>query len=328
MANKILVTGGAGYIGSFIVRQLSNEGHETIILDDLSSGHRQAVPEFPLHKLNLLTDTNKINSLFQKEKFDGVIHMASFIRAGESYQDPLKYFNNNIKGVLNLLETMVRNNVNKFIFSSSAGVYGIPKKLPIKEDDPKYPENPYGETKAVVERILHWTSKAHDLRFASIRYFNAAGAALDGSIGEDHPEESHIIPLAIKAALDDKQFTIFGNDYNTPDGTCVRDYVHVLDLARSHTSALDYLANDGQSDYFNAGAGSGYSNSQIVDEIKKATVKDFKINIGPRREGDPDALFASINKIKKVLKWTPKYNLKEIIASAVKWHSTHPQGYG
>lgn len=324
---KVLVTGGAGYIGSFIVRQLQKDGFTPIIVDDLSSGHKEVAKGFELHKLNLLEDKERLSKLFKKEKFSAVVHLASFIRAGESYQDPLKYFNNNIKGVLNLLEVMRSNKVDKFIFSSSAGIYGSPKKLPIDEDDPKEPENPYGESKLIVERILSWCDKAYSLRSVSIRYFNAAGAAFDGSIGEDHPDESHIIPLAIKASLENREFTIFGDDYKTKDGTCVRDYVHVLDLARAHTMALGYLIEGGETNYFNAGVGEGYSNRQIVDQIKRSTGRDFKIIIGPRRAGDPDTLYASIDKIKKVLGWQPKYNLEDIIKSAVTWHTKHPNGY-
>lgn len=324
---KVLVTGGAGYIGSFIVRQLQKEGVTPVIVDDLSSGHKQAVKSFEIHKLNLLDDKERLAELFKKEKFAGVIHMASFIQAGESYENPIKYFRNNLQGAINLLELMTKNNVRNFIFSSSAGVYGIPKSLPIKEDDPKNPENPYGETKLMVEKILQWCEKAYGIKFACIRYFNASGAALDGSIGEDHPNESHIVPVAIKRALEGKEFTIFGGDYNTPDGTGVRDYVHVLDLACAHTLALKYLLDSGKSDYFNAGSGVGYSNLETTKEIKRTTGKDFKVTIGPRRPGDPDSLYASIDKIKKVLDWKPEYGLKEIIKSAVVWHTKHPKGF-
>jgi UDP-glucose 4-epimerase len=252
--------------------------------------------------------------------------MAGFIQMGESFKNPGKYFANNLLSTLNLLETMVKHGVLKLVFSSSAGVYGTPKSLPIKEDDPKNPENPYGETKWQIERMLHWFDQAHSLKSISIRYFNAAGAALDGSIGEDHPNESHIIPLIIKAALEGRKFTLFGNDYKTPDKTCVRDYVHVLDLVAAHSLALNTLLNGAESNYYNAGSGKGYSNKQIVEEIEKVAGK-FDWEIGPRRPGDADALYASITKIKKDLGWEPKYSLKEIIETAFKWHKSHPKGY-
>jgi UDP-glucose 4-epimerase len=326
MKKKILVTGGAGYIGSFIVRELKEEGFDVVIVDNLSQGHKEAVPGFELHKIDLTKDTTKLKSLFKNNKFDGVIHMASFIAMGESFNNPNKYFHNNLMGAMNLLDAMLKYKVNKIVFSSSAGVYGSPEKLPIKEDAQKKSENPYGETKLVIENMLHWFDKAYDFKSVSIRYFNAAGAALDGSIGEAHPVESHIIPLIIKAALEGKEFTLFGDDYNTPDGTCVRDYVHVLDLAKAHTAAIRYLINGGKTNQYNAGTGGGYSNKEIVEEVKKAT-GDFKVKMGPRRPGDADTLYASIDKIKKDLGWKPKYKLKDIIKTAYQWHKSHPSGY-
>ncbi len=324
---KILVTGGAGYIGSFIVRQLRRDGFKPVIVDNLSQGHKEAVKGFKLLKLDLVRDKDKLEKVFEKEKFGGVIHMASFIQMGESFQKPLKYFENNLVGTLNLLQVMLKYRVLRMVFSSSAGVYGNPHRFPIKENAPKNPLNPYGETKLMIEKILSWSDKAHDLKFISIRYFNAAGAALDGSIGEDHPHESHLIPLAMKAALEDKEFTLFGDDYQTPDGTCVRDYVHVLDLASSHTLALEALIKGASSDFYNAGAGKGYSNKEVVQLIKEISGRDFKIKIGPRRPGDADTLYASIDKITKDLGWEPKYGLKEIIETAHKWHKKHPRGY-
>ncbi len=326
MKKKILVTGGAGYIGSFITRELKKEGFEVVIVDNLSQGHKEAASGFELHKIDLVKGKNKLNTLFKNNKFDGVIHMASFIQMGESFKNPNKYFRNNIIGAMNLLDAMLENNVNKIVFSSSAGVYGSPKKLPIKENDQKKPENPYGETKLMIEDMLHWFDKAYDFKSVSIRYFNAAGAALDGSIGEAHPNESHIIPLIIRAALEGKEFTLFGDDYKTPDGTCVRDYVHVLDLAKAHTAAIRYLIKGGKTNQFNAGTGGGYSNKEIVEEIKKVA-GDFKVKMGSRRPGDADSLYASIGKIKKDLDWKPKYNLKDIIKTAYKWHKSHPNGY-
>lgn len=325
--NKVLVTGGAGYIGSFIVRALKDEGFEPVIVDNLSSGHKEAVRSFKLVKINLVTDKEKLEGLFKREKFAGVIHMAAFIQMGESYEMPLKYFHNNLISSINLLDLMRENRVKRFVFSSSAGVYGNPKKFPINEDDPKNPENPYGETKLMIERMLSWCEKAWGLKFASIRYFNAAGAALDGTIGEDHPNESHLIPMALKAAISGREFTVFGNDYDTPDGTCIRDYIHVIDLAKTHTSALKSLIRGTTSNYYNAGLGKGNSNKEVIEMLKKVSGLKLKVKYGSRRKGDADRLFASNKKIKKELVWKPKYGLKEIIETAYLWHKSHPKGY-
>lgn len=323
---KIMVTGGAGYIGSFIVRELEESGHEPVIVDNMSSGHESAVKGYELHRIDLVKQKSELDKLFQNGGFDGVIHMASYIQMGESFRNPNKYFENNLISAINLTEVMIKNNVKQFVFSSSAGVYGTPQSLPIKEEDPKSPENPYGETKLAIEHFLYWLDRAHDFRSISIRYFNAAGAALDGSLGEDHPDESHIIPLIMNAALTGGEFTLLGDDYKTKDGTNVRDYVHVLDLAKAHVLALKALADGAKTNYYNAGVGVGYSNREIIDEIEKVAGK-FNWKIGPRRPGDADALWASTDKIKKELGWKPKYGLKEIIETAYKWHKSHPHGY-
>lgn len=327
MNRKILVTGGAGYIGSFIVRSLKEKGYEPVIVDDMSSGHEEAVQGFTLHKFNLVNNKEKLDELFVKEKFDGVIHMAAFIQMGESFKNPLKYFRNNLGCAINLMEAMVKHEVKYLIFSSSAGVYGNPESLPITEDMPRNPVNPYGETKYMVEKMLASSERAHGIKFASIRYFNAAGAALDGSIGEDHPEESHLIPNVIKATLEGQEVEIFGDDYETNDGTNVRDYFHVLDLAETHTLALEKLMNGMESDYFNVGIGRGYSNNEVIKMIEEVTGLKIKVKYGPRRKGDADSLYASIDKIKKALAWEPKYGLKEIVESAYKWHKNNPKGY-
>ncbi|MFH1971175.1 MAG: UDP-glucose 4-epimerase GalE, partial [Patescibacteria group bacterium] len=318
---KILVTGGAGYIGSFMIRHLRDSGYEPIVADNLSSGHLQAVEGFNFNQIDLLYEKDKLDVIFEKEEIAGVIHMASYIQMGESFKNPAKYFENNLIVAINVLNAMQRFNVDNFILSSSAGVYGNPESLPIKEDDPKDPENPYGQTKLMIEKMLPWYEKAYRMKYISIRYFNAAGASLDGSIGEDHPEESHLIPLALKAAIGDEEFTIFGNDYNTPDGTCVRDYIHILDLVENHTMALSYLFEGGKSNYFNAGVGRGYSNNEVVTAIEKVTGKKMNIKYGQRRKGDADSLYASNEKIKKVLGWEPKYDLKKIIETAYLWHT-------
>ena len=327
MKGKILVTGGAGYIGSFIVRDLSSKGYVPVVVDDLSSGHKRAIEGFELHEINIAKEYGKLNDLLSKEKFDGVIHMAAFIQMGESFKNPIKYFDNNVLGGVNLLNAMVQNGVSNIVFSSSAGVYGNPESLPIKESDPKNPLNPYGETKYMTERMLSWMDKSHGVRFTSIRYFNAAGASLDGKLGEDHPEESHLIPCVMKAALKREEFEVFGSDYDTPDGTNVRDYIHVLDLSRAHVSAVESLISGGESDFFNAGAGKGYSNKEVIGMIGEVTGVEVKVKYGPRRQGDAAALYASIDKIKDKLGWEPEYGLKEIIESAYKWHSQNPEGY-
>ena len=324
---KILVTGGAGYIGSFMVRHLTESGHEVVIVDNLSQGHKEAVEGFRLEQIDLVTEKEKLDLLFSKEQIDGVVHMAAFIQMGESFANPVKYYRNNLIGAINLFEVMVNHKVSNFILSSSAGVYGNPEKLPITEEDLKDPLNPYGETKYMLERMLVTLDRTYGFKFVAIRYFNAAGAALDGSIGEDHPNESHLIPLAIKAAINKQAFTIFGNDYQTPDGTCVRDYIHVLDLVRSHTKALEYLFNGGKSDFFNAGIGQGYSNKEVIDMISGVTRSDLVTKYGPRREGDADSLYSANAKIKSILGWQPEYGLKEIVEMAFKWHSAHPNGY-
>ena len=324
---KILVTGGAGYIGSFMIRHLRSAGYEPIIADNFSSGHLKAVEGFDSCQVDLLYEKDKLDVIFEKEEIAGVIHMASYIQMGESFRNPAKYFENNLIVAINVLNAMQRFNVNNFILSSSAGVYGNPTELPIKEEDPKNPENPYGETKLMIEKMLPWYEKAYGMKYISIRYFNAAGAALDGSIGEDHPEESHLIPLALKAAINNKEFTIFGDDYKTPDGTCVRDYIHILDLVENHTMALSYLFKGGQSNYFNAGVGRGYSNKEVMGTIEKVVGKKMNIKYGERRKGDADSLYASNEKIKKVLGWEPKYDLEKIIETAYLWHTKNPEGF-
>lgn len=325
---KILVTGGAGYIGSFIVKDLRNKGFEPIIVDDLSSGHKDAVSGFEFHKINLVRDKQKLDELFSKNKISGVVHMASFIQMGESFKKPLKYFENNLVSAINLFEVMLRYKVLNVVFSSSAGVYGEPQSLPIKENQIKNPVNPYGETKYMIEKMLVWGQKAYGINFAAIRYFNAAGAALDGSIGEDHPQESHLIPNLIKAAIKGKEVTIFGKDYKTKDGICVRDYIHVLDLAEAHSLAISALIKGAKSDFYNAGVGRGYSNKEVVEMIKEVTGLPLRIKYGPRRLGDAASLYASTDKIKKELGWKPKYGLREIVETAYKWHKVHPKGYG
>lgn len=324
---KILVTGGAGYIGSFMVRELKAEGFEPVILDNLSCGHIESVKDFRLEKIDLVTEKEKLDSLFGSEKFDGVIHMASFIQMGESYVDPSKYYRNNIVGFINLVDSMVQNKVLNLVLSSSAGVYGNPVRVPIFEDDIKNPLNPYGETKYIMERMLEDYDAAYGIKFMSLRYFNAAGAALDGSIGEDHPEESHLIPNLIKSVLENTEFTLSGDDYETPDGTCIRDYIHVLDLTEAHSLAAQALFDGKPSGFYNMGMGKGYSNREVINKVEEVTGSKIRIKIASRREGDAGALFASNEKIKKELGWQPKHDLSDIVKSAYKWHKDHPDGY-
>lgn len=329
---KILVTGGAGYIGSFTVRALLEMGFEPIIFDSLENGHQKSIPQgVKLNVGNLQKDTEILNKVFKEEKPGAVIHFAGFIEAGESMNDPQKFFFNNILSALNLLKVMMENQVFKLVFSSSAAVYGEPKRIPIDEEDEKLPTNNYGETKLMVEKILQWYARSYDFSSIGLRYFNACGAALDGSVGEGHQPETHLIPLAIQTALGQrKEFTIFGNDYPTPDGSCIRDYIHVLDLAQAHVVALESLFTENQGfRAYNVGTGKGYSVIEVVKTLKKISKIDFSSPIGPRRPGDPARLIAKADKIKKELNWTPRYSdLETIIQSAWKWHKSHPQGYG
>ena len=330
-SKKVLVTGGAGYLGSFIVRALLNAGFKPIIFDDLGNGHRESIPSgVELRVGNLQRDIKILDEVFKKEKPRAVIHFAGFIEAGESVKDPQKYFLNNVMSALNLLKVMMENQVFRLVFSSSAAVYGEPKKIPIDEEDSKFPTNTYGETKLMVEKILQWYSKAYDFNSIALRYFNACGAALDGSIGEDHDPETHLIPLAIQAALGQrKEFTIFGNDYPTPDGSCIRDYIHVLDLAQAHVVALEsLLAENPGFRAYNVGTGKGYSVIEVVETLKKISKIDFASPIGPRRSGDPARLVAKADKIRKELIWEPKYSdLETVIQSAWQWHKNHQNGY-
>lgn len=324
---KILVTGGAGYIGSFMVRELQAKGFDPVILDNLSCGHRQSVADFRLEQIDLVTEKEKLDKLLSSEKFDGVIHMASFIQMGESYKDPAKYYRNNVVSFLNLLDSMKTFGVTNIILSSSAGIYGNPERVPIKETDTKNPLNPYGETKYIMERMLEDYDTAYGIKYVSIRYFNASGAALDGSIGEDHPEESHLIPNIIKAGMNGAEFTLFGSDYDTPDGTCVRDYIHVLDLVEAHSRALEKLMNGSQSNFFNAGIGKGYSNKEIVGIVEKVIGLKINVKVFPKREGDANSLYADIAKIQSELGWQPKYSIDDIVKTAYLWHKDHPSGY-
>ena len=327
---NVLVIGGAGYIGSHCVRQLIETGHNPIVLDNLVYGHTGALlPEVKFYNGNL-EDKKLVGEILDNEKIDIVMHFAAYINVGESVTNPLKYYQNNVSGVVNLLETMIEHNVKKFVFSSTCATFGIPEKLPLVEDMPQSPINPYGQTKLDVENMLKNCAKAYGLNSVAFRYFNASGAAEDGSIGEDHTPESHLIPLAIYAAMGKRPaLKIFGNDYNTPDGTCLRDYVHVDDLSRAHIAAFDKLEGDGKFLHYNLGTGTPNSVLEIIKGVEKVSGLKVPHEFAPRRAGDPDALYANSEKAKTELNWKIKYtNVEDIIATAWKWHSTHPDGFG
>lgn len=326
---NILVTGGAGYIGSETVHQLINAGHSVTVIDSLEYGHAQALPKSADLIEGHLHDRAMLDKVLSAKKYDGLIHFAAYIQVGESVEQPAKYFSNNFGGSLVLLQAIIDHGVKHVVFSSTAAVYGNPTRIPIQEGDPKLPANPYGASKLMVEQMLDWLGQAHGVTSVCLRYFNASGAALDGSRGEAHQPESHLIPLVIQAALGQRQsITIFGQDYNTPDGTCVRDYIHITDLAQAHLKALDYLVAGGASDQFNVGTGNGYSNQQVVDMVKQVSGRDFKVDYGQRRPGDPDQLIAASDKLRQKLNWQPQHSqLEDIIKSAWQWHQNHPQGY-
>lgn len=317
---RILVTGGTGYIGSITVRKLMEEGYEVVVLDNLKYGHRQSVS----CKLVIgdLIDSNLLrNELI--EHFDAVIHFAAYALAGESMINPSKYFTGNIQGGVNLLDFMVERNIKKIIFSSSCSTYGMPLKVPVDENEKKEPESVYGESKYIFERILKWYDKIYGIKHVNLRYFNAAGAAMDGLLGEMHYPETHIIPLAIKAALGElPYFTLYGKDYDTPDGTCERDYIHVEDLAQAHFQALKKINTLITSDSFNLGTGKSYSNLEVIKMIKQIGGRDFQVKIENRRQGDPARVLADNKKAKKVLGFSPKYSdLETIIRTAWDWHT-------
>lgn len=319
---KVLVTGGAGYIGGFMVAELLNKGDTVVVLDSLERSKKEQLDPRAVFAEGSLLDKVFIKNLFNEHSFDAVIHFAGYISVPESVQKPELYFSHNVTATLVLLDQMIQSGVDKIIFSSSAAVYGNPKEVPIPEDHPKSPESPYGESKYMVENILHWYADAYKLRSVSLRYFNASGAALDGTRGEAHTVEGHIIPLAITACLESRSFKLFGDDYPTPDGTCVRDYIHVLDLVEAHLLALSKITEDEGSFAYNVGTGTGYSNQEVVNMVKKVSDRDFVITIEPRRPGDPSELIAQVDKIKKELGFSPKHSdLETIISSAWKWHS-------
>ncbi len=325
---NILVTGGAGYIGSHTVKELLKTEYYPIVLDDLSGGHRDAVLGGEFIEGDL-ADKKKLKGIFKKHSIDSVIHFAASIEVGESVKNPSKYFQNNIVAGLNLLDIMIENRVKKMVFSSSAAVYGEPKKIPIEEDDPTIPTNPYGLTKLMFEQILETYDVAYGLKSVSLRYFNAAGADPEGKLGPDHRHKTHLITVAMLVVLKKlPRLEIYGTDYPTPDGTCIRDYIHVTDLAKAHILALKYLDKNKKSGVYNLGNEKGNSVREVVETVKKVTEIDFPVIETKRRAGDPPKLVASSKKIKKDLGWEPRYaDLKTIIKSAWNWHKSHPEGF-
>ncbi len=318
---KILVSGGAGYIGSHVVRMLLERKYDVVIIDNLSRGHIEAIPEGVSFEKADLLDYDGVHNAIKKYSIDAVIHFAAFAYVGESVENPQMYYSNNVVGSFNLINALKENNIDKIVFSSTCSVYGNPLNIPISEKETPKPINPYAKTKFIIENILSDYDTSYDLNYVALRYFNAAGDSDDSQIGESHDPEPHLIPLVLYAALGrrDKIF-INGDDYPTKDGTCIRDYIHVNDLADAHIKALEYLNDGGKSDVFNLGTGDGYSVKEIVDEARKITGVNIKAEIVGRRLGDPAELIADNKKAKEVLGWNPKYNLEKIIKTAWDWH--------
>lgn len=325
----ILVLGGAGYIGSHTVYELIDAGRDVVVVDNLLTGFRAAVhPKARFYQLDI-RDRSALDELFTKEKIEGVIHFAASSQVGESMSDPLKYYDNNLHGTMVLLQAMVAHGVDKIVFSSTAATYGEPERVPILETDRTDPTNCYGETKLAMEHMMRWVSRAHGLKYVALRYFNACGAHPSGAIGEAHNPETHLIPLILQVPNGQREkISIFGDDYPTKDGTCIRDYIHVSDLAQAHILALDHLLQGGESDVFNLGNGVGFTVKEVIDVARAVTGHPIPAETCPRRAGDPAQLIASSKKAVEQLGWKPKYNdLNTIIASAWKWHSAHPRGY-
>ena len=313
---KILVTGGAGYIGSNTAHLLVRRGFDVLVVDDLSRGHAHNVAGIPFRQLNL-SDTRALTDVLAQEKNDAVIHFAAYIAVGESTQNPELYFSNNVGGTISLLAAMAHAKMKRLVFSSTAAVYGMPKVVPIPEQSPFAPVNPYGETKVMVETILGWLDRYSGLRSIALRYFNACGSDPESDLGEEHDPETHLIPLLLKAIVTGTPITLFGDDYDTPDGTCIRDYIHVMDLAAAHVLALEKLLAGGGSDAFNAGTGTGHSVLEVVRAVEEVTGRKVPYTIGPRRAGDPPILVANPEKLKRSLGWAPKFpELRDIVATA------------
>lgn len=324
----ILVAGGAGYIGSHMVALLVEKGYDVVVADNLCTGHWQAVKGARL-RVGDVRDAAFLDRVFTEFDIDGVINFAAYSLVGESVTDPLKYYGNNVAGAQTMLQTMKNHGVDKIVFSSTAATYGEPERVPILETDKTVPTNCYGETKLAMEKMMSWTSRAHGLRYVALRYFNACGAHPSGAIGEAHAPETHLIPLILQVPNGQREkISIFGDDYATKDGTCVRDYIHVTDLAQAHILALDYLLKGGDNNVFNLGNGVGFTVKEVIDVARKVTGHPIPAEISPRRAGDPAQLVASSDKAKDVLAWKPQYaDLETIVSSAWAWHKSHPHGF-
>ena len=313
---NILVTGGAGYIGSHTVHLLRGRGYNVTVIDDLSRGHRHNVEGAAFYQANLL-DTNAVAEVMQRERFDAIVHFAAYIAVGESTQKPELYFTNNVSGSISLFTAMERAGIKRIVFSSTAAVYGTPERVPILEDFPYAPLSPYGESKIMVEKILGWLDEFKSVRSICLRYFNACGAEPGSGLGEEHDPETHLIPLLLRAVQTGKPVTIFGEDYPTPDGTCIRDYIHVSDLAEAHIVAVESLLHDGPSNKFNAGTGRGTSVREVIAAVEEITGQKVPYTVGPRRAGDPAELVANSDKLQKTLGWTPHYtDIREVVRTA------------
>ena len=325
----ILVLGGAGYIGSHTVYELIDAGKDVVIADNLETGHIEAVHPKAKFYQGDIRDRAFVDSVFDNEQIDGVIHFAANSLVGESMTNPLKYYDNNLCGTKVLLESMVAHGIDKIVFSSTAATYGEPERVPILETDRTEPTNCYGETKLSMEKMFKWTGLAHGLRFVSLRYFNACGAHVSGKIGEAHNPESHLIPLILQVPNGKREFiSIFGDDYDTKDRTCIRDYIHVTDLAQAHILAMDYLMKGGESNIFNLGNGVGFTVKEVIDTAREVTGHPIPAKTTPRRAGDPAQLIASSEKARTVLGWHPEHaDLREIIETAWNWHKNHPNGF-
>lgn len=325
----ILVTGGAGYIGSHTAAALRERGEDVVVLDNLQTGHRQAAEGCVFYQGDI-RDEAMLDNIFRSHEIDAVIHFAANSLVQESMTDPGRYYHNNVYGTLCLLERMRANGVNRIVFSSTAAVYGEPERVPIEETDKTEPKNAYGETKLAMERMIRWFEHAHGIEYVSLRYFNAAGAHESGRIGEDHSPETHLVPIVLQAALGRRpHIAIFGDDYDTPDGTCIRDYIHVSDLADAHLLAVDRLRRGEGSAVYNLGSGSGCSVREIIDQARQVTGADIPVIVEPRRAGDPAVLVASSGRAKRELGWNPhRSDIRTIIRTAWEWHKAHPDGYG
>ncbi|WP_426456638.1 UDP-glucose 4-epimerase GalE [Staphylococcus cohnii] len=325
----VLVLGGAGYIGSHAVDQLIHRGYDVVVVDNLGTGHKAAIHDKAKFYEGDIRDKAFLENVFNNENIEGVFHFCAYSLVGESVEKPLSYFNNNVNGLQVLLEVMYDHEVAHIVFSSTAAVYGEPDSVPITEDDSKTPTSPYGESKLMMEKMMHWSHEAYGVNYAALRYFNVTGAKEDGTIGEDHRPETHLIPIVLQVALGQRdELTVFGDDYDTEDGSCIRDYLHVVDLIDAHILAFQHLKNGGESGAFNLGSSQGYSVFEILEAARKVTGKTINAVVGERRAGDPSKLIASSNKAQQVLGWKPKHDdIHDIISSAWQWHEKHPNGY-